>query len=472
VVFNSNIFLFAFLPAVFALFWLAKSKDQRYIILTVSGFIFYSYWNWKEENFQLNHFAAWKYTFLLFFSSTVSYCAGRLMQATDQASRKRLYMILAVSVDLTVLAYFKYFNFLVGTMHSLSGGLIPFPAHKIILPVGISFYTFHTMSYVIDVSVGRVKAAKNVFEYFTYVSLFSQLVAGPIVRFRQIEDDLEHIDGKPTYDNMAAGIGYFIVGFVKKVILADSIGHYVDQLLLAYPSLSPASAWLCAFGYTFQLYYDFSGYSDMAIGLGLLFGLHIPVNFNSPYQAEGFRDFWRRWHISLSSWLRDYLYIPLGGNREGKFRTDLNLMITMLLGGLWHGVTWMFVLWGGIHGVLLILDSIIDPWFSKIPAVAKRAFTFLVIVVTWVPFRSQTWPMCVTWLKAMAGIVGPGIKSAASLNLVAFCLLCLVLVNVVPETYKLKLPTRLRWAVGYAVIFFIAYLFMNSQESVFLYYQF
>ncbi|MEA2553808.1 MAG: alginate O-acetyltransferase complex protein AlgI [Fimbriimonadaceae bacterium] len=471
-VFNSNVFLFCFLPVVFSLFWLARTKQQRYVLLTLSGFIFYSYWNWKEENFHLANPAAWKYTFLLLFSSVVSFCAGLLIDRADSKGRKRALMIAAVSVDLAVLAYFKYFNFIAGTLTTVSGGFIPSIVHQVVLPVGISFYTFHTMSYVIDVAAGRVRATRNVFEYLTYVSLFSQLVAGPIVRFRQIEGDLERIDGKPKYDNMAIGVGYFIAGFVKKVMIADAIAHYIDPLLLVHQSLSPGAAWICAIGYALQIYYDFSGYSDMAIGLGLLFGLHIPINFNSPYKAEGIQDFWRRWHISLSSWLRDYLYIPLGGNRKGQVRMNANLMITMLLGGLWHGVTWMFVLWGGLHGLLLILDRLVQPWFSKLPMLARRWTTFFVIVLTWVPFRSKDWEMCFTWLRTMFGFASPGLHPQVSANLIAACFLGLILVNTVPETHQLRFPVRVRWAVVYAVVFFIAYLFMNSQESVFLYYQF
>jgi alginate O-acetyltransferase complex protein AlgI len=471
-VFNSNIFLFGFLPVVFSLFWLLKTKQQRYVLLTISGFIFYSYWNWKEENFHLDHFAAWKYTCLLLFSCTVSFVAGLLIQGSETRQRKRLFMILAICVDLGLLAYFKYFNFLAGTFHSISGGLVPAAIHQVILPVGISFYTFHTMSYVIDVAAGRVKATRNLFEYFAYVSLFSQLVAGPIVRFRQLKEDLEHLDNKPNYDAMAIGLGYFLIGFVKKVMIADSIAHYVDQLLLTYRSLSPANAWMCALGFTFQIYYDFSGYSDMAIGLGLLFGLHIPINFNSPYKAEGFRDFWRRWHISLSTWLRDYLYIPLGGSREGDLRTSANVMVTMLLGGLWHGVTWMFVFWGGLHGALLILDRYLQPWMSRIPAIGRRLLVFIVIVMTWIPFRARSWDMCVTWFKALFGLAEPGLRAQVGVNLLLLCVVCLGLVNLVPETHEMKIPRRIGWAIGAAVLLFIAYLFMNRQESVFLYYQF
>ena len=471
-VFNSNIFLFGFLPIVLSLFWLFKTKQQRYVLLTISGFVFYSYWNWKEQHFHLLQFAAWKYTTLLLISCVVGYLGGLIIQGSETRKQKRLFMILAICANLALLAYFKYFDFFSGMISSVTNGVIPKTIHDVVLPVGISFYTFHTISYVVDVAANRVKATRNLFEYFAYVSLFSQLVAGPIVRFRQLQDDLEHIDERPDYDSMAVGVGYFIIGFVKKVMLADAIAHYIDPLLQTYHALSPATAWLCALGYAFQIYYDFSGYSDMAIGLGLLFGLRIPINFDSPYRAEGFRDFWRRWHISLSTWLRDYLYIPLGGNKLGEIRMNANLMVTMLLGGLWHGASWLFVLWGGIHGALLILDRYIQPAFSKLPELGRRWLTFIVIVLTWVPFRATSWDMCSTWLRAMFGLAEPGLRAHAHINLVFLCALCLFLVNTIPETHRIKIPLRIRWAVAAAAIFFVAYLFMNSQDSVFIYYQF
>jgi alginate O-acetyltransferase complex protein AlgI len=456
-VFNSNIFLFAFLPIVFTLFWTFTTKQQRYALLTVSGYVFYGYWNWN-------------FCWLLLASSMVSFFAGLLMRNSKTQKEKRLWMTAAIVIDLSILGFFKYYTFAIESLRTIFPGL-PEPL-QVLLPIGISFYTFHTMSYVIDVAVGRVQATKNLWEYLAYVSLFSQLVAGPIVRFRQIEEDLEKIDGPPKYDNMALGIGYFLAGFVKKVVIADSIARYIDPMLAAHTSLSVVGAWLAALGYTFQLYYDFSGYSDMAVGLGFLFGLRIPLNFNAPYKAEGFRDFWRRWHISLSTWLRDYLYIPLGGNRKGDRRTQINLMITMLLGGLWHGASWTFVAWGGIHGLLLSVDRWIEPWFSKMPMLFRRWSTFIVIVLTWVLFRSTSWEMAMSWYGSMFGMNQTGVRSDGPTTLVALVALAFVLVNVLPETHEFKFPRRLRWAVAYAVVFFFAYLFMNSQETVFLYYQF
>jgi len=456
VVFNSNVFLFAFLPVVFAGFWLFQTKQHRYVLLTVAGYVFYGYWDWR-------------FCFLLLFSSLVSFSAGLLILRAPSSAGRRGWMVFSISVDLALLGFFKYYNFLASSVHAVVPAIAP-PLLDIVLPIGISFYTFHTISYIVDVADGRITPTRNLFEYLTYVSLFSQLVAGPIVRFREIEDDLEHIDGQPREDFMARGIGFFVVGLIKKAIVADSIATYLDPLLTSYETLTTTGAWVAALGYSFQIYYDFSGYSDMAVGLGYLFGLRIPRNFDAPYRALNIRDFWRRWHISLSSWLRDYLYIRLGGNRLGGSRTKFNLMATMLLGGLWHGANWTFVIWGGYHGVLLILDRVLDPWLVRIPTLARRLGTFVLVVFSWVFFRSTSLDMAQHWLGRMLG-VGAG-SQAAPTALILLVVLCFAAVNTVPETWDIRFGTRRRWATVYALGFFLAYLFVNGRSSVFLYYQF
>ncbi len=455
-VFNSNIFLFAFLPIVFTLFWLCRSKQQRYIILTISGYIFYGYWNWR-------------FCFLLLFSSLVSYVAGLQIERAATPTGRRLWMTAPIVIDLTLLGFFKYYDFLVGSLQSILPGL-PLPMLHVVLPIGISFYTFHTISYIVDVAAGRVRPTHNLWEYLTYVSLFSQLVAGPIVRFRQIEDDLEHIDARPREEYIARGVGFFVIGLIKKAVIADSIAHLVDQLLLTYGVLTISAAWLCALGFAFQLYYDFSGYSDMAVGLGYLFGIRIPQNFDSPYRATGIRDFWRRWHISLSTWLRDYLYIPLGGSRHGPRRTYLNLFITMLLGGLWHGANWTFVVWGAYHGLLLLAERRFAASWERLPMLVRRALTFILVVIGWVLFRSENLLMAFTWLEEMFGLeVRLTPAPAALFGWVAFCLIA---VNTIPETWNLRFGVGRRWAILFAIAFAFAYLFMNDHNSVFLYYQF
>ena len=454
--FNSDVFLFGFLPAVFTLFWLARSRPQRYVLLTAAGYVFYGWWDWR-------------FCFLLLFSSLISFTAGLLIERAGTAGRRRGVMAAAVSMDLTVLGFFKYYDFFAASLHQALPFLAP-PLLHLVLPIGISFYTFHTISYVVDVADGRVRPTHNLFEYLTYVGLFCQLIAGPIIRYRQIEADLEAIDGPPRSDWMARGLGFFVVGLIKKVIVADSIAALVDPMLAAPAGLSTMAAWLAALGFTFQLYYDFSGYSDMAVGLGYLFGLRIPQNFNAPYRADGLRDFWRRWHISLSTFLRDYLYIRLGGNRLGTLRTHINLMVTMLLGGLWHGANWTFVIWGGYHGALLILDRGLEPWSARLPAVLRRAITFVLVVIGWVLFRSTSLAMAGTWLTAMAGL-GPG-GGASPRALVGWALVGLLAVNTLPETWDIPFGVTRRWAVVYAVGFFIAYFFLNETPTVFLYYQF
>jgi alginate O-acetyltransferase complex protein AlgI len=455
-VFNSNVFLFAFLPIVFTLFWLSRTKQQRYVVLTVSGYVFYGYWDGR-------------FCFLLLFSSLVSFAAGIMIDRAPSPAVRRAWMVGSVAVDLSVLGFFKYYDFLAGNL----GRLLPGPALPllhVVLPIGISFYTFHTISYIVDVARGRVRATHNLFEYLAYVSLFSQLVAGPIIRYREIEADLERIDGPPREDHLARGIGFFVVGLIKKVVIADGIAGWIDPLLAVPASLSMAGAWLTALGYALQLYYDFSGYSDMAVGLGLMFGLRIPQNFNAPYRALGISDFWHRWHISLSSWLRDYLYIPLGGNRKGEARTYANLIVTMLLGGLWHGANWTFVVWGAYHGTLLALGRLMGPLVAPLPELVRRAGTFLLVVLGFVIFRSSDLGMAGAWLGKLVGI-GAGSGDVPAV-LVAWIAAGLVLVNLAPETWDIRFPTRLRWAPAYATAFLIAYLFVNQQASVFLYYQF
>ncbi len=455
-VFNSNVFLFAFLPIVFSAFWLSKTKQQRYLVLTVSGYIFYGWWDWR-------------FCFLLLFSSLVSFTAGIMIDGAESQAVRRGWMIGSVSVDLALLGFFKYYNFLAGNLAWLAPKAAP-PLLHIVLPIGISFYTFHTISYIVDVTARRVRATHNIFEYLAYVSLFSQLVAGPIIRFRQIEDDLEHIDGPPREDFMAIGLGFFVVGLVKKAVIADSIASWIDPMLAVHQSLSFSGAWLAALGYTLQIYFDFSGYSDMAVGLGKMFGLNIPQNFNAPYRSVGIIDFWRRWHISLSSWLRDYVYIPLGGNRKGEARTYANLMITMALAGLWHGAGWTFVLFGVYHGVLLTLERMARSFFGAVPDFLKRAGTFLLVVFGFVIFRSANFTMANQWLGKMFG-VGTG-TALVPVSLVIWVVVGLLLVNLVPETWDLQLGTRLRWVPVYAMTFLIAYLFVNQAQTVFLYYQF
>jgi alginate O-acetyltransferase complex protein AlgI len=456
VVFNSSIFLLAFLPIVFTLFWVARGKAARYVILAVSGYVFYGWWDWR-------------FCGLLLFSSLVSYGVALLIARATGPAARRGWMVLAVAVDLSILGFFKYYNFFAGSVNALAGHAVA-PWLHVVLPIGISFYTFHTISYICDTAAGRVTPTRNLWEYLAYVSLFSQLVAGPIVRYRQIEDDLEAIDGPPREDYIARGVGLFVAGLAKKVLVADTLAHFVDPLLSNVAGLSLPGAWCAALGYAFQLYFDFSGYSDMAMGLGYLFGLRIPANFNSPYTAAGISDFWRRWHISLSSWLRDYLYFPLGGSRTAPWHAHVNLLVVMLLGGLWHGASWMFVIWGAWHGVLLVVDKVGAPLWGRLPGWLYRGATFVLVVLGWVFFRATSLPMALTWLARLFDV--SRLRWDVPLPLALLCLGGLLAVNGVAEPWQWRLPEHRRWAVAYAVALFLMYLVINWQPTVFLYYQF
>src|SRR4051812_731697 len=365
--FNSFIFLLGFLPVCYVVFWSLRTASSRYVWLAISGYVFYGYWN------------PW-FCLLMGFSTLVSYSAGLGFLRWSDPRARRACLVIPIVVDLTLLGFFKYANFALAStrqMAHLFGADVRVPHLDIILPVGISFYTFHTITYIVDSYRGVIRPTRNLFEFSAYVSLFSQLVAGPIVRFRQIESDLESLGVQDRHRWMQRGVSFFITGMVEKVLVADTLAAFVNPALADYRSLSTVGAWLAMLGYTFQLYFDFSGYSTMAVGLGYLFGLRLPQNFNSPYKATDPSDFWRRWHISLSTVLRDYLYIPLGGNRDGEAKTYRNLMLTMLLGGLWHGAGWTFIVWGGYHGLLLSLYRRFGHWWDRLPVLLRQVAMFL-----------------------------------------------------------------------------------------------
>ncbi len=384
--FNSFVFLCVFLPVTYSVFWALRTASARYIWLTATGYVFYGYWNPK-------------FCFLIAFSTLVSYAAGRGMLRWSDARRRRLCLIVPIVVDLSLLGFFKYANLVAESTQSLIrvlGGDLHVRHLDIILPVGISFYTFHTITYIVDSYRGTIKPTRNLFEFAAYVSLFSQLVAGPIVRFRQIEADLTSLASASRTRWLGLGVSYFIIGLVEKVVVADSLAAFVDPAFAHYDSLSTAGAWLAVLGYTFQLYFDFSGYSDMARGLGFMFGLRIPINFNSPYKATDPADFWQRWHISLSTCFRDYVWwpltkdVPMSGGWRVRLRSQGALVIVFLLVGLWHGANWTFVVWGGYHGLLLTGHRLAADHWSRAPAALQRGTMFLGAVLGWVLFRSPT----------------------------------------------------------------------------------
>jgi alginate O-acetyltransferase complex protein AlgI len=462
VLFNSVVFLFVFLPITYVVFWSLRARRARYIWLTITGYVFYGYWDPR-------------FCLLMAFSTAVSYLAGLGFLRYQDARRRRLCLVVPIVVDLCLLGFFKYFNFGLDTTRAVASWLgadVNLPHLNIILPVGISFYTFHTITYIVDAYRGVIRPTRNFFEFSTYVSLFSQLVAGPIVRFRQIESDLEHLDSASRTRWIVPGVQFFLVGLVEKVLVADTLAAFVDPALAQWSTLSTAGAWMAMLGYSFQLYFDFSGYSSMAVGLGYLFGIRIPQNFNSPYKALDPSDFWQRWHISLSSVLRDYLYIPLGGNRHGTYKTYRNLMITMLLGGLWHGASWTFVIWGAYHGLLLCLYRVFARQWDAVPARVRQLGMFVLVVVGWVFFRSTSFEMAAGVLGAMfaptAGVLVPQ-PSLAALALVVAAWWGMY----GPNAFDLPVVDSVRRRVGMTVAFAASLaLVLGTRSSPFLYFQF
>jgi alginate O-acetyltransferase complex protein AlgI len=464
VLFNSFVFLGLFLPITYVVFWLLRTANARYIWLAITGYVFYGYWDPR-------------FCLLMAFSTAVSFSAGLGFLRWTDPGRRRLCLIVPITVDLALLGFFKYANFVVQSFADFATALgsdVHPPHWNIILPVGISFYTFHTITYIVDSYRGVIRPTRNLFEFSAYVSLFSQLVAGPIVRFRQIEEDLEQLGKADRTRWLGIGISFFIIGLVEKVIVADSLAAFVDPALEAYQGLSTAGAWLAMLAYTFQLYFDFAGYSDMAIGLGYMFGLRIPINFNSPYKALDPSDFWRRWHISLSSCLRDYVYIPLGGNRQGEANARRNIMLTMLIGGLWHGANWTFVFWGAYHGLLLVAHRQWASQWAALPAVVRQSAMFLAAVIGWVFFRSTDFSMAGTLLgKMFAPVAGATVPNP--LALIALLLAGAWWAMIGPNAIDLHRDwrPRPRRAVALAAALGACLTMMlGSGSSPFLYFQF
>lgn len=460
--FNSAVFLFAFLPVTYAVFWTLRSKEGRYVWLTITGYVFYGYWDAR-------------FCLLMAFSTLVSYLAGLGFLRWRSGWQRRWCLVVPIAVDLLLLAFFKYFTFAMDSLRSLaslSGNTLDLPHLNIILPVGISFYTFHTITYIVDAYRGQIVPTRNVFEFSTYVSLFSQLVAGPIVRFRQIEKDLENVGTTGRTDWLLQGVTFFIFGLVEKVVVADSLAAFVDPALARFGELSTLGAWMAMLGYSLQLYFDFSGYSSMAVGLGYLFGIRIPQNFNSPYKALDPSDFWKRWHISLSTVLRDYLYIPLGGNRYGTLATYRNLMLTMLLGGLWHGAAWTFVAWGAYHGLLLSLHRSLAPQWDRLPAVARQVGMFLLVLFGWVFFRSTSFEMALHLFRTMF-VPTPGLMVTAwplaAVTIVAAMWWAATGPNAFDIEVRATWPRRALLATSFAAALALV---LGTRSSPFLYFQF
>lgn len=391
-VFSSIVFLCIFFPFVLILYYLCP-KWLRNFFLLLASLLFYA---WGEP----------KYITIMLFSTVFDYCNGRFLEHFEKQGKKYTVgrVVLAVSVigNLGILCFFKYTDFILSNIGSLTGREIPLLG--LTLPIGISFYTFQTMSYTIDVYRGNVQAQHNIISFGMYVCMFPQLIAGPIVRYSDVQHEVHA--RRTSFSLCAAGMQRFLLGLGKKVLLANQIGALWDEIYgLEATDLSMALAWLGAFAFTFQIYFDFSGYSDMAIGLGEMFGFHFPENFHYPYESKSITEFWRRWHMTLGSWFREYLYIPLGGNRCGTVRQILNLLIVWFLTGLWHGAGWNFILWGLYFFLLLVLEkSFLLNLLHRLPPFLQHVYALFWIVIGWVIFTCDDLTRLKNYLKLLAGI--------------------------------------------------------------------
>jgi alginate O-acetyltransferase complex protein AlgI len=418
-VFSSHLFVFGFLPLALAGYYLAPDRF-RHLVLTVASYVFYG---WTNPAFLV----------LLFASTFIDWYAG-LVQATEslwpfgkaletlppgraRSPIQRTALVVSVLSNLSLLGFFKYFNFALASWNSFATALGAGAAaiettFRVVLPLGISFYTFQSMSYSVDVYRGRAAPMRSFVDFACFVSMFPQLVAGPIIRFSEVADQLRH--RTHTVAKFARGVAFFSIGLGKKVLLANPCGKIADTVFDAAASTAH-DTWYGLTAYAFQIYFDFSGYSDMAIGLGLMLGFVFPKNFDSPYRSRSITEFWQRWHLSLSTWLRDYLYIPLGGNRLGARRTYVNLFAVMLLGGLWHGAAWKFVLWGGMHGALLAAERAAgggDRLWRWIPNRLRTAWIFGLVLLTWIPFRALDLVDAADFGARLFGLAPPAASAA------------------------------------------------------------
>ena len=389
-VFSSTIFLCVYLPLVLLGYYICPKKGRNLFLLIVS-LVFYA---WGEP----------KYVFLMIFSILVNYIFGRLMDKNrGRQKRMKLLLVLSVVIDIGLLSVFKYTDFIITNVNAIFGS--SFDLLNIALPIGISFYTFQAMSYTIDVYRNDVRVQKNLIDFGMYITMFPQLIAGPIVRYADVQDQLA--ERSVTTADFSEGVMRFVVGLGKKVLLANQMGAVWSEIYALGGDVSALMAWTGAIAYTFQIYFDFSGYSDMAIGLGRMFGFKFPENFRYPYQSVSITDFWRRWHITLSTWFKEYLYIPLGGNRCGLARQALNLLIVWSLTGFWHGAGWNFVMWGLYYFVILFIEKLfLLKALDKLPKLFRHVYALLLIVIGWVIFASDDVGVLLPYLGSMFGANG------------------------------------------------------------------
>ena len=466
--FSSIVFLFTFLPAVMLLYYLLPVRFRN-VILLLASLVFYA---WGEP----------VYLFLMLLSILFNYFSGldiaRNLQDKRAAKRSLVFNLI---INLAVLGFFKYEGFVLDTLN----GILPvhISYHALPLPIGISFYTFQILSYIIDVYRGNVKVQTNLPNFALYVTMFPQLIAGPIVQYADVDEQLASREVSRT--KFGEGSMYFIRGLAKKVLLANTSGMIFTEVSgLAKGNIAVMTAWLGAFAYMFQIYFDFSGYSDMAIGLGKMFGFEFNMNFNYPYVSKSITEFWRRWHISLSSWFRDYVYIPLGGNRVSKIKHIRNLLIVWFLTGLWHGAAWNFVAWGLYYGVLLIIEKyLLSPVLDRLPDVVRHIYSIVLVVIGWVLFFSSSFGQAADYIRVMFGAGAHGFADRESMylltsNLILWLILIFGSTPLVHFRYEHMLRTK-KWnttiinSVVYVALFIVCIAYLVTETyNPFLYFRF
>ena len=465
-VFSSTIFLCVYLPLVLLGYYICPKKGRNLFLLIVS-LVFYA---WGEP----------KYVFLMIFSILVNYIFGRLMDKhRENKKRLKLMLVLSVVIDIGLLSVFKYTDFIITNVNAIFGA--NFDLLNIALPIGISFYTFQAMSYTIDVYRDDVRVQKNLIDFGMYITMFPQLIAGPIVRYADVQDQLA--ERSVTTADFSEGVMRFVVGLGKKVLLANQMGAVWSEIYALGGDVSALMAWTGAIAYTFQIYFDFSGYSDMAIGLGRMFGFKFPENFRYPYQSVSITDFWRRWHITLSTWFKEYLYIPLGGNRRGLARQALNLLIVWSLTGFWHGAGWNFVLWGLYYFVILFIEKLfLLKALDKLPKFFRHVYALLLIIIGWVIFASDDVSVLLPFLGSMFGANGAigGMDVYTLLTKAALLVICCIASTELPKKLFLsaagamneKAAFTIKSVLTIALLALSMILLIGDSYNPFLYFRF
>ncbi len=465
-VFSSTIFLCVYLPLVLLGYYICPKKGRN-LFLLIASLVFYA---WGEP----------KYVFLMIFSILVNYIFGRLMDKhRENKKRLKLMLVLSVVIDLGLLSVFKYTDFVITNINAIFGS--SFDLLNIALPIGISFYTFQAMSYTIDVYRNDVRVQKNLIDFGMYITMFPQLIAGPIVRYADVQDQLA--ERSVTTADFSEGVMRFVVGLGKKVLLANQMGAVWSDIYALGGDVSALMAWTGAIAYTFQIYFDFSGYSDMAIGLGRMFGFKFPENFRYPYQSVSITDFWRRWHITLSTWFKEYLYIPLGGNRRGLARQALNLLIVWSLTGFWHGAGWNFVMWGLYYFVILFIEKLfLLKALDKLPKFFRHVYALLLIIIGWVIFASDDVSVLLPYLGSMFGANGAigGMDVYTLLTKAVLLIICCIASTELPKKLFLsaagamneKAAFTLKSVLTIALLALSMILLIGDSYNPFLYFRF